>query len=135
MSDMSRIGMGIIRDCSWTWCRTVQHLELKMETSQYGDFSISICSSSHLNRLLSLINIAPTTNLFPKYHMSQQSRTCVKWDANNNKKVKKINCYTQQFIFQTSIVKQLELGSLCHLGDCLVLWLRMHFCKNNQQSW
>ena len=37
-----------------------------------------IFSSSHLNRLLSLINIVPVTNLFEKYHMSKPYRTCVK---------------------------------------------------------
>ena len=36
---------------------------------------------------------APITNLFPKYHMSKHSRTCVKWDTNNNKKVKKWNIF------------------------------------------
>ena len=46
-------------------------------------------SFSHLNRLLSHINIVPITNLFPKYHMSKHYRTCVQWDRNNNKKVSK----------------------------------------------
>ena len=41
----------------------------------------------------------------------------------------------QQFIFQTSIVKQLELRSLWNLEACLVSWLEMHFCKKNQHVW
>ena len=40
-----------------------------------------ICSSSHLNRLLSKINVVPKTNLFPKYHMSKHCKTYVKWDT------------------------------------------------------
>ena len=46
-------------------------------------------SSLYLNRLLSEINIAPITNLFPKYHMSKHYRTLVNGDTNNNKKVRK----------------------------------------------
>ena len=42
----------------------------------------------------------------------------------------KINCCMEQFIFQTSIVKQLELSSLWNLEDCLIVsWEEMHFCK------
>ena len=37
-----------------------------------------IFSYSHLNRLLSQINIVPKTNLFPKYHISKHYRTRVK---------------------------------------------------------
>ena len=35
-------------------------------------------------------------------------------------------------IFQTSIVKQLELGSFWNLEAYLFSWLEMHFCKINQ---
>ena len=31
-----------------------------------------IFPSSHFNRLLSLINIVPKTNVFPKYHIIQK---------------------------------------------------------------
>ena len=48
-----------------------------------------ICSSSHLNRLLSYINTVPKTNLFPKYHMSKHYRTCVKWDTKKEEKSQK----------------------------------------------
>ena len=51
-----------------------------------------IFSSSHLNRLLSSINIVPKTNLFPKYHISKHYRTrvkCRKIATKNNKKDKK----------------------------------------------
>ena len=34
-----------------------------------------------------------------------------------------------------SNVKQLELGSLWNLEACLVPWLEMHFCKENQHVW
>ena len=40
-----------------------------------------------------------------------------------------------QFIFQTSMVKQLELGSLWNSDDCLVSWLEMHFCKQISICW
>ena len=39
-----------------------------------------------------------------------------------------------QFIFQTSIVKQLELRSLFNLEDCLVSWFEMHFFKRKSAS-
>ena len=33
------------------------------------------------------------------------------------------------------IVKQIGLGSLWNLDDCVVSWLEMHFCKKNQHVW
>ena len=39
-----------------------------------------------------------------------------------------------KFIFQTSFVKQLELGSLWNMKAYLVSWLEMHFCKKNKHE-
>ena len=63
-----------------------------------------------LKQIVFKINIAPITNLFPNDHMSKHYRTCVV-GYKITIKSKKINCM-QQFIFQTSIVKQLEPRSL-----------------------
>ena len=71
-----------------------------------------IFSSLHrFQHIIVMKNIAPITNLFPRYHVSKHYyRTCVglKWDTHNNKKINKI----KWFIFPTSIVKQ---------------WLEIHF--------
>ena len=41
-----------------------------------------------LEQIIVLNKYVPIKNLFPKYHMSKLSRTCVKGDTKNNKKVR-----------------------------------------------
>ena len=62
------------------------------------------------------INIVPITNLYPKYHMSKQYRTRVKWDTKNSKKVRnkllKVNSYPNVDCEAIRARINLKLGSL-----------------------
>ena len=69
---------------------SVQNRNWPTEVSEWTELKeyYEIFSSSHLNKLLSQINIVPKTNLFPKYHISKHYRTRVKCDTKNNKNKK-----------------------------------------------